>query len=83
MKIVLNLSYFASIMLNVFRDLLCSKLCWYNRPGPRKKCSLFSFHTITMVFLSWIVFHWVLVIFAENELELERLMILIICKLST
>ena len=31
MKIVLN---YASIMLDAFRDLLCSKLCWHNRPGP-------------------------------------------------
>ena len=22
------------IMLNAFKDLLCSKLCWHNRPGP-------------------------------------------------
>ena len=29
-----NLSYYASIMLDVFRDLLYSKLCWCNRPGP-------------------------------------------------
>ena len=21
-------------MLNAFRDILCSKLCWHNRPGP-------------------------------------------------
>ena len=27
---VLNLSYYASIMLNALRDLLCSKLCWHN-----------------------------------------------------
>ena len=30
----LNLSYYASIMLDAFKDLLCSKLCWHNRPGP-------------------------------------------------
>ena len=34
MDIKLNLSYYASIMLDAFRDLLCSKLCWHNRPGP-------------------------------------------------
>ena len=34
MDIKLNLSYFASIMLDAFEDLLCSKLCWHNRPGP-------------------------------------------------
>ena len=32
-KNVLNLSYYVSIMPNAFRDLLCSKLCWHNRPG--------------------------------------------------
>ena len=21
-------------MLNAFKDLLCSKLCWHDRPGP-------------------------------------------------
>ena len=25
-----NISYYASIMLNVFSDLLCSKICWHN-----------------------------------------------------
>ena len=25
------ISYYASIMLNVFSDPLCSKLCWHNR----------------------------------------------------
>ena len=34
MDIKLNLTYNASIMLNVFKDLLCSKLCWHNSPGP-------------------------------------------------
>ena len=34
MDIKLNLSYYASIMLDAFKDLLCSKLCWHNRPGP-------------------------------------------------
>ena len=34
MDIKLNLSYYASIMLDAFQDLLCSKLCWHNRPGP-------------------------------------------------
>ena len=29
---VLNLSYYASIMLNALRGLLCSKLCWHNGP---------------------------------------------------
>ena len=27
-------TYYASIMLNAFKCLLCSKLCWHNRPGP-------------------------------------------------
>ena len=30
MDIKLNLSYYASIMLDAFKDLLCLKLCWYN-----------------------------------------------------
>ena len=29
-----NISYYAGIMLNVFIDLLCSKLCWHNRLVP-------------------------------------------------
>ena len=33
MDIKLNLPYYASIMLDAFKDLLCSKLCWHNRPG--------------------------------------------------
>ena len=37
MDIKLNLSYYASIMLDTFKDLLCSKLCWHNRPGPNPK----------------------------------------------
>ena len=31
-------------MLDVFKDLFCSKLCWHNRPRPtakvKKKCRL-------------------------------------------
>ena len=34
MDIKLNLSYYASIMLDDFKDLLCLKLCWHNWPGP-------------------------------------------------
>ena len=34
MDIKLNLAYYASIMLNAIRDLLCLKLCWHNRPWP-------------------------------------------------
>ena len=34
MNIKQNLSYYASIMLDAFIDLLCSTLCWHNRPGP-------------------------------------------------
>ena len=34
MDIKLNVSYYASIILDAFKDLLCSKLCWNNRPGP-------------------------------------------------
>ena len=34
MDIKLNLSYYAIIMLHAFKDLLCLKLCWNNRPGP-------------------------------------------------
>ena len=33
MDIKLNLTYYANIMLDTFIDLLCSKLCWHNRPG--------------------------------------------------
>ena len=29
-----NSSPYASIMLNAFRDLLCSKLCWHNQRVP-------------------------------------------------
>ena len=32
--IKLHPSYYASVMLNAFIDLFCSKLCWHNRPGP-------------------------------------------------
>ena len=32
--IKLNLSYYASIVLDAFKHILCSKLCWHNRPGP-------------------------------------------------
>ena len=35
----LNPSYYAGIMLDAFKDLLCSKLCWHNRPGPISKAS--------------------------------------------
>ena len=34
MDIKLKLTYNASIMLDAFKDLLCSQLCWHNRPGP-------------------------------------------------
>ena len=34
MDIKLKLSYYTSIMLDTFKDLLCLKLCWHNRPGP-------------------------------------------------
>ena len=34
LDIKLNLSYYASIMLDAFRDLLCSKSCRHNRPRP-------------------------------------------------
>ena len=37
MDIKLNLSYYASIMLDAFKDLLCSQLCWLNRPGPTRE----------------------------------------------
>ena len=41
MNIQLNPSYYVCIMLNTFKDLLCSKLCWHYRPrpgqGPRLK----------------------------------------------
>ena len=29
-KIYFTISYYASIMFNVFNDPLCSKLCWHN-----------------------------------------------------
>ena len=30
----LNPTYYASIMLDAFNNLLCLKLCCHNRPGP-------------------------------------------------
>ena len=39
MDIKLNLSYYVSIMLDAFKDLLCLKLCWHNRPGPRQNAN--------------------------------------------
>ena len=32
---------YARIMLDAFKDLLCSKLCWYNRPGPNHNINMF------------------------------------------
>ena len=32
--IFLNPTYYASIMLDALNNILCSKLCWHNRPGP-------------------------------------------------
>ena len=30
-------------MFDAFKDLLCSKLCWHNRPGPTfKSCTAHS-----------------------------------------
>ena len=43
MDIKLDLPYYASIMLDTFKDPLCSKLCWHNRPGP-----ILNFCTICM-----------------------------------
>ena len=31
MDIKLNLSYYARIILDAYKDLLCSKLCWHNK----------------------------------------------------
>ena len=45
MDIKLNLSYHASIMLDAFKDLLCSKLCWHNRPGPSLE-SIIIYHKV-------------------------------------
>ena len=28
-------------MLDAFKDLLCSKLCWYNRPTPNPNINVF------------------------------------------
>ena len=28
------LAYYAGIMLDAFSNVICSKLCWHNRPGP-------------------------------------------------
>ena len=30
----LNPTYYAGLMLDAFKDLLRSKSCWHNRPGP-------------------------------------------------
>ena len=32
-----------SIMLDAFKDQLCSKLCWHNRPGPSHLNILISY----------------------------------------
>ena len=32
--ILINLFYYAKIMQNAFKNLLCPKLYWHNRPGP-------------------------------------------------
>ena len=50
MDIKLNLFYYASIMLDAFIDLLCSKLCWHNRPGPKDLCGI-----IRQLFISNII----------------------------
>ena len=34
MDMKLNLSYYASIMVDAVKDLLCLKLSWRNRSGP-------------------------------------------------
>ena len=47
MDIKLNLSYYASIMLDAFKDLLCLKLCWHNRPGPT---FLYAKHNVRGIF---------------------------------
>ena len=35
----LNSIYYAGIMLGAFNNLLCSKLCWHNRPGLKHTTS--------------------------------------------
>ena len=47
-------SYYASIMLNAFdfRDLLCSKLCWHNRPGPMDNDN----YMYDNLFMKWVGF---------------------------
>ena len=42
-NILLNISYYAGIMLNAFSDLLCSKLCWHNRLVPSSNPSNYGF----------------------------------------
>ena len=32
-------------MLNAFRDLLCSMLCWHNRPGPSNNHLVCELHS--------------------------------------
>ena len=34
---IANITYYASIMLNAFSDLLCLKLCWHNRLVPNRE----------------------------------------------
>ena len=46
MNIQLNLSYYASIMLNAFRDLLCSILCWHDSPGPTGLANKREYETV-------------------------------------
>ena len=52
-------------MLDTFRDLLCSKLCWHDRPGHSKICVhiLFYVHAHKDLTLSQILLTYVYKIF--------------------
>ena len=54
MNIKLNLSCYTSIVLNTFKDVLCSKLYWHNRPGPTLKSSkIVSLKKTILQYQSW------------------------------
>ena len=38
-SLLIFLTYYAGIMLDAFRYLLCSKLCWHNRPEPSRRAT--------------------------------------------
>ena len=48
-----------SIMLDVFKDLLCTKLCWHNRPGSNDIFTdCFSGELISLMECILFCYHW-------------------------